>query len=329
MPRRTRIRLDGVPLHIVQRGHNREPCFFAEDDYLSYLHWLGEALGQGECALHAYVLMSNHVHLLLTPRKAEAVPRLMISLGRRYVQYVNRSYRRTGPLWDSRYKSSLVQAKTYLLACQRYIELNPVRAAMLEDPARYRWTSYRANALGQPDARLTRHALYRALGQDDKARQGAYRALFRAQLDLVSIDGIRLALNQSQPPGNERFYARIEKMTSVRREAKPHGRPRVDRRTTLAGPSRACGVRKVEPGPFLASFSITAESEHAVEPLLPGSQYREAGASWIRELGPKTTNAHTPPEGNRATGCERMNDSALYRRHDTTVRQERVVAHLR
>jgi REP-associated tyrosine transposase len=228
VPRRSRIRLDCVPLHIVQRGRNREPCFFAEDDYLSYLHWLGEALGEAECALHAYVLMNNHVHLLLTPRKAEAVPRLMISLGRRYVQYVNRSYRRTGPLWDSRYKSSLVQAETWLLACQRYIELNPVRAAMVEDPGHYRWTSYRANALGQADACLTRHALYRALGQDDKARQAAYRALFRAQPDLAAIDAIRLALNQSQPLGNERFYARIEKMTGVRREAKPRGRPRVD-----------------------------------------------------------------------------------------------------
>jgi putative transposase len=156
------------------------------------------------------------------------VPRLVISLGRRYVQYLNRNYRREGTLWDSRYKSSPVQAETYLLACQRYIELNPVRAAMVDDPAHYRWTSYRANALGQPDARLTPHALYRALGRDDKARQAAYRALFRAELDRATIDDIRLALNQSQPLGNERFYARVEKMTGVRREARPRGRPRAD-----------------------------------------------------------------------------------------------------
>jgi putative transposase len=154
MPRRPRIHLDGVPLHIVQRGHNREPCFFGEEDYSSYLHWLGEALGEAECKLHAYVLMTNHVHLLLTPKKAEAVQKLIISLGRRYVQYINRTHRRTGTLWDSRYKSSLVQAETYLLTCQRYIELNPVRAAMVDDPAHYRWTSYRANGLGQADTRL-------------------------------------------------------------------------------------------------------------------------------------------------------------------------------
>lgn len=227
MPRRPRIHLDGIPLHIIQRGHNREPCFFTEDDYSSYLHWLSEALTETECALHAYVLMTNHVHLLLTPKKAVAVPRLMMSLGRRYVQYVNRTYKRTGTLWDSRYKSSVVQADTYLLTCMRYIELNPVRAAMVEDPAHYRWTSYRSNALAQADARLTPHAVYLALGTTARQRHAAYRALFRTQLDSAAIDGIRLALNQSQPLGNGRFLARIEKLTGERREARPLGRPRV------------------------------------------------------------------------------------------------------
>ena len=119
MPRRTRVHLDGVPLHLVQRGHNREPCFFIEEDYESYLYWLGEALRETGCVLHAYVLMTNHVHLLLTPKKAVAVPKLVMSLGRRYVQYINRQYWRTGTLWDSRYKSSNVQAETCLLSCQR------------------------------------------------------------------------------------------------------------------------------------------------------------------------------------------------------------------
>ena len=115
MPRRPRIHLDGVPLHIVQRGHNREACFFGEEDYQAYLHWLGEALKKERCALHAYALMTNHVHLLVTPERAEAVPRLVIALGRRYVQYINTTYRRSGTLWDSRYKSSLIQAETYLI----------------------------------------------------------------------------------------------------------------------------------------------------------------------------------------------------------------------
>jgi len=226
MPRRPRIHLDGVPLHIVQRGHDREPCFFAEEDYHSYRHWLGEALAGTGCQLHAYALMSNHVHLLVTPRKAEAVPGLIISLGRRYVQYINTTYRRTGTLWDSRYKASLIQAKTYLLTCMRYIELNPVRAAMVDDPAHYRWTSYRANARGRADPLLTPHPLYLGLGATDTARRAAYRSLFRQPLDAQAIGDIRLAINQSQPLGNERFYARIERMTGQRREARPRGRPR-------------------------------------------------------------------------------------------------------
>lgn len=211
----------------MQRGHNREPCFFGEADYQAYPHWLGEALQKEHCALHAYALMTNHVHLLVTPERAEAIPRLIIALGRRCVQYINTTYRRTGTLWDSRYKSSLIQAETYLLSWQRYIELNPVRAAMVDDPAHYRWTSYRHNALGQSNPYLTPHTLYVGLDRDDEARRAAYRDLFRAQLDTKAIDDIRLALNQNQPLGNSRFHAEIEAMTGQRRQAKPRGRPRV------------------------------------------------------------------------------------------------------
>ena len=243
MPRRPRIHLDDVPLHIVQRGHNREACFYAREDYHAYLHWLGEGLIKERCALHAYALMTNHVHLLLTPIHAESVPRLIIALGRRYVQYINKTYRRTGTLWDSRYKSSLIQAETYLLTCQRYIELNPVHAAMVDDPAHYRWTSYRANGLGQSSAILTPHPLYLSLGEDDTSRQKAYRALFRAQLDKSAVDDIRLALVQCQPLGNERFYAQIEKLTGQRREAKPRGRPR-----TLSGEDVASELGQGELG---------------------------------------------------------------------------------
>jgi putative transposase len=225
MPRRSRIQLDGVPLHIVQRGHNREACFFAEEDYQSYLHWLGEALAEQECELHAFALMTNHVHLLITPKRAGRIPRLIMSLGRRYVQYINRTYKRTGTLWNSRYKSSLIHAESYLLNCMRYIELNPVRAGMVDDPAHYRWTSYRHNGLGVRDGRINEHALYAALGATDKARQSSYRSLFRSELDQSAIDEIRLALNQNQPLGTSRFYARIERITGERREARPRGRP--------------------------------------------------------------------------------------------------------
>ena len=226
MPRRPRVHIDGTPLHIVQRGHNRQACFFAEEDYHTYLHWLREALAEQQCRLHAYVLMTNHVHLLLTPKKAEAVPRLVISLGRRYVQYINHTYRRTGTLWDSRYKSSLIQAEEYLLSCQRYIELNPVRAGMVDDPAHYRWSSYRTHALGQSAEWLTPHPLYLSIDPDAKRRQAAYRALFRSELDQEAISDIRLALNQNQPLGSARFLDRIAKAAGERREARPRGRPR-------------------------------------------------------------------------------------------------------
>lgn len=228
MPRRPRVHLDHQPLHIVQRGHNREPCFFGEDDYRSYLHWLGEALTKTQCRLHAYVLMTNHVHLLLTPRKATVIPELLISLGRRYVQYINRTYRRTGTLWDSRYKSSLLQTDNYLLTCMRYIELNPVRARMVDDPAQYPCSSYRANGLGQADSRVTPHELYLTLGTDAHERLTAYRAIFHAHLEQKAMNDIRLALNQNQPLGDARFHAQIEQMTGRRREARPRGRPRAE-----------------------------------------------------------------------------------------------------
>jgi len=226
MPRRPRTHFAGLPLHIVQRGHNRNACFFADDDYLAYREWLGEALRATACQLHAYVQMTNHVHLLLTPPEPESVPRLMISLGRRYVQYINRRYHRTGTLWDSRYKSSLIQADEYLLCCQRYIEINPVRATMVDDPGDYRWSSYRANALGQTDHLLTPHPLYLGLGAREAERFAAYRELFCSALDAPAVDAIRLALDQGQPLGDSRFLACIEKTTGQRREARPRGRPR-------------------------------------------------------------------------------------------------------
>ncbi len=226
MPRRRRVHLPEMPLHIVQRGHNRDACFFCEDDYVSYRHWLGEALKETDCALHAYVLMTNHVHLLLTPPSGEAVSRFIMALGRRYVQYINKTYRRTGTLWDSRYKSSLLQADAYLLTCQRYIELNPVRAGMVDEPAHYRWSSYRSNALGQADPLLTPHTLYLSLDAKQDRRETSYRALFANEIDVAQITDIRMALRQSQPLGNSGFADTIELATGERHEVKPRGRPR-------------------------------------------------------------------------------------------------------
>ena len=230
MPRRPRILLADHPLHIVQRGINREPCFFADEDYQCYLHWLEEAARDCRCAIHGYVLMTNHVHLLLTPTTPGAPVRLMQSLGRRYVQYANRQYRRTGSLWEGRYKSSVVQAESYLLACMRYIELNPVRAAMVVDPGAYRWSSYRANGLAQPDARLTPHPLYLGLDVKLASRCHAYRALFRPQLDNDAASEVRHALQLGMPLGSERFAEAICVRLGIRRNTGKRGRAPADER---------------------------------------------------------------------------------------------------
>lgn len=225
MPRRPRIKLAAVPQHIVQRGINREPCFFAEEDYHTYLHWLEKSAADWHCLIHAYVLMTNHVHLLVTPAAPTGIAKLMQAIGRRYVQYLNRSYRRSGGLWEGRYKSSVIQAESYLLTCMRYIELNPVRAQMVKDPSQYRWSSYRHNALGQPDSRITAHPQFLALDRDDALRQASYRALFHSELDDAALDDIRLALAQGQPLGQGRFGEAICAAAGVRRTQKRPGRP--------------------------------------------------------------------------------------------------------
>lgn len=229
MPRRPRIKLAEVPQHVVQRGINREPCFFAEEDYHCYLHWLQESAADWHCAIHAYVLMTNHVHLLATAARPDGIAKLMQSIGRRYVQYINRSYRRTGSLWGGRFKSSLVQAEEYLLTCMRYIELNPVRADMVNDPAQYRWSSYRHNGLGRADERITPHPLYLALGKDEASRLAEYRGLFRSELDAEAIADIRHTLAQGQPLGSEHFSEIMCAAVGVRRAQRRPGRPMAKR----------------------------------------------------------------------------------------------------
>ena len=148
MARLGRYLLPEQPLHVIQRGNNRAPIFFGVEDYARYRAWLAAAAAEYGCAIHAYVLMTNHVHLLVTPRQAESLPRAMQSLGRRYVRYVNAAYHRTGTLWEGRYRAAPIDSEAYLLACSRYIELNPVRAGMVRHPRDYRWSSWHANAQG-------------------------------------------------------------------------------------------------------------------------------------------------------------------------------------
>ena len=226
MPRRPRLKLAGVPLHIIQRGNNRAACFFATDDYPCYLDHLQHLCQAEGVALHAYVLMTNHVHLLLTPREADAASQLMKRLGQRYVQYVNRTYRRSGTLWEGRFRSCLVEAESYLLACQRYIELNPVRAGMVAHPADYEWSSYRANADGVPNPLLSLHACYLALGLEEVERQSSYRALFRETIESGIRDDIRSATNGGYCLGHSGFKEDIAVMLKRRAEPGKPGRPR-------------------------------------------------------------------------------------------------------
>ncbi|MGN8200541.1 transposase [Salinisphaera sp. RV14] len=227
MPRLPRFNLSGVPQHVIQRGNNRQACFFDEDDYLFYLECLQTAAGVSGCDVHAYVLMTNHVHLLVTPHRDRAVSRMMQSVGRRYVGQVNRRHERTGTLWEGRYRASPVESERYLLACYRYIELNPVRAQGMADmPDDYRWSSYHANALGRGDAWLTPHSLYNALGPTAAARQHAYRELFRIPLTAETEHEIRLSARQGVVLGSEAFRERIGQSLNIRATPGRRGRPK-------------------------------------------------------------------------------------------------------
>ncbi|MDD2468612.1 MAG: transposase [Desulfobulbus sp.] len=210
---------------MIQRGNNRHPCFYTDEDYIFYLEWLHEYSRESGCAIHAYVLMTNHVHLLLTPKQATGIGLLMKRLGQRYVQYVNRSYQRSGTLWEGRFRSCLTQEETYLLTCQRYIEMNPVRAGMVKAPHEYRWSSFRANALGEPNPLLTQHSNYQSLGTTQENRQQVYRELFRQELDPGIIDSIRKATNGNFVLGSERFSEEISQVLGRRVTPGKAGRP--------------------------------------------------------------------------------------------------------
>ena len=203
MPRKPRFQLPGIPQHIIQRGNNRDPCFYSEEDYTRYLEDLKDALDRNNCALHAYVLMTNHVHLLVTPFTDHGISHMMQDLGRKYVQYINHTYKRSGTLWEGRYKSSLIDSEAYLLTCMRYIELNPVRASMVTHPADYKWSSYRFNTQGEDNPILTSHPHYIALDAKDTDRLHAYRELFRNHMDNDTLHDIREALNQELVLGRD------------------------------------------------------------------------------------------------------------------------------
>ena len=222
MARLPRFVITGHPQHVIIRGNNRNPIFNSDEDYRFYLDKLQDACTKHQCAVHAYVLMTNHVHLLITPHTEDGISKTMQMLGRYYVQYFNFTHNRTGTLWEGRYKASLVDSEAFALTCYRYIELNPVRADMVQHPAEYPWSSYRCNALGQANPLITPHYLYAALGDSVEARQSAYQALFNAHIDLKTLDEIRHSANKAWVLGSDYFKDKIA--AQLNRKAEPSAR---------------------------------------------------------------------------------------------------------
>jgi len=220
MARHPRFVLMGHPQHVIIRGNNRAPIFITDEDYQFYLEKLKQAMDKHKCQIHAYVLMTNHVHMLITPHTENGISKVMQMVGRYYVQYFNYTYERTGTLWEGRYKATLIDSEMYALTCYRYIELNPVRAqGMAKHPGEYPWSSYRYNALGQANTLVVPHSLYNALGTTSEERQTAYRTLFKAHVPESTLDEIRMATNKAWVLGNDYFKDSIEQQ--INRQAKP------------------------------------------------------------------------------------------------------------
>ena len=224
MPRRERLDLPGIAQHVVQRGVARGICFVDEEDRRIHLGALREASLKHGCAIHAYVLMTNHVHLLATGVVPGAISRMMQAVGRKYVRHFNDRHGRTGTLWEGRYRSSLVDEQRYVLACYRYIELNPVRAGMVRAPEDHPWSSHHFNALGGRDDLLTPHPVYLALG-DDRRRTAVYREIVEAGMPSEELDAVRVHLAAQRALGSAEFQAEVA--TRLGRECTPRrpGRP--------------------------------------------------------------------------------------------------------
>lgn len=225
MARLPRVHLAGVPEHIIQRGNNRQLCFASDDDFAAYAHWLKEYADKFQVQVHAWVFMTNHVHLLCSAKDSVGISLMMQSLGRQYARYFNRRYQRSGTLWEGRFKSCLVQEERYLLAVYRYIEMNPVRAGMVASPADYSWSSYACNALGKASELCQPHPCYLALASNAAERQHAYRGLF-SQVDDALLDDIRNATKSGMALGNERFKQEVANLTGRRQQLEKRGRPK-------------------------------------------------------------------------------------------------------
>ena len=225
MARKPRLFLEGMPHHVVQRGNNKDQIFFKSSDYLLFLEVLREAKKKHPCLLYAYCLMTNHIHLLLSPLQEENIPLLMKLVGAKYVRYINKAYARTGTLWEGRFKCSLVQDDAYLAACLRYIEMNPVRAGLVTSPEVYQWSSYRFRAYGEDYAILDRDPWFEELGLQEEDRRQQYRFFFQKPEDDLVLKMIREMTLKGGIIGNEQFKLRIKRLTGREVILRPQGRP--------------------------------------------------------------------------------------------------------
>lgn len=223
MARLPRFVLPGYPQHVIQRGNNRQRILLDEPDYWFLWERLQAAADKFRCDVHAYALMPNHFHLLMTPWQDDGIGKLMQYVGRYYVQYFNRRYDRTGTLWEGRYRATLLDPGAYLLLCSRYVELNPVRAGFVDDPRSYDWSSYGFNATGREDGLVTPHAEYQKLGRSQRARQSAYRRTFSQPIEEGMLTQIRGATNKAWVLGGDAFCRDLEGQLNRRAAPRPRG----------------------------------------------------------------------------------------------------------
>ena len=239
MPRHARVVIPGLPLHIRHRGVNRGPTFLDRADCELYLGLLEEVAPRFDCGVHAYVLMPNHVHLLATADDVHGAAHFMKGVAQRYSQHFNRKHRRCGPLWEGRFRSSVVDSTDYLLTCYRYVELNPVRAQLVHAPQDYEWSSYRANALGRPCSLVAPHFEFLSLGDTAEERRQAYLAMISQGLSDAELGAVREAINANAALGTKTFVKEIATRTGKLAQAVPRGRPKSN-----AG----CGEKESVPG---------------------------------------------------------------------------------
>ncbi len=226
MARLPRLTVPGYPHHIIQRGNNRQAIFAAPEDYRTLLALVEEHARAAQVAVHAYVLMSNHFHLVATPETAEGIPRMMQAVGRRYVRYFNQAQSRTGTLWEGRYRSTLIQAERYLLACMVYLDLNPVRAGLVAGPQDYPWSSHSHYVGASVDHLVTPHPLYWSLGNTPFAREMAYAELVRSGLSAEQQSALTSSAMRGWALGDQDYVADLQKRTERRVAKRSAGRPR-------------------------------------------------------------------------------------------------------